>query len=127
MTPLELIQHMAKLAREGECIEHLHDPSMCSQECCTDKCTTYWPGNDEDVDVLYSLIQSARDSLEPVAGDKEYWQAARNEYGAEGHIEIDDGAQVSRAHEHGPDTPCHSADEDGAYVQAWVWVERTTQ
>ena len=46
--------------------------------------------------------------------DDEYREAARKEYQREGEIEIDDEAEVSRANEVGGD--------DGAYVQAWVWV-----
>lgn len=37
--------------------------------------------------------------------------AARRLYGDEGRIEIDDGAQISRTN-----------DEQGQYIQAWVWV-----
>lgn len=39
--------------------------------------------------------------------------AARGQYQTEGEIEIDDNAKLSRA-EGNPD--------DGAFVQAWVWV-----
>lgn len=51
-----------------------------------------------------------------------YREAARQQYGREGEIEIDDAAEVSHAHDHAPDAPCHSADDEGAYVQAWLWV-----
>lgn len=39
-------------------------------------------------------------------------------------IEIDEDARVERMHNHRPEDSarCHNADEDGAYVQAWVWV-----
>ena len=43
--------------------------------------------------------------------DRQYIDAARRLYQAEGTIEIDDTATVSR-----------EAGEDGAYVAAWVWV-----
>ncbi|MEZ5846505.1 MAG: hypothetical protein R3C70_07125 [Geminicoccaceae bacterium] len=42
--------------------------------------------------------------------DDDFRAAARTIYGEEGKIEIDDDAVVSRG------------DDDGAYVQAWVWV-----
>lgn len=41
---------------------------------------------------------------------KEYIEAARLIYADEGVIEIDDSAKVSRG------------EDNGAYVQAWVWV-----
>lgn len=47
--------------------------------------------------------------------DEEYRKAAREQYGDEGQIEIDDEAPVS-SQGPGPDMP------EGAYVQAWVWV-----
>lgn len=43
-----------------------------------------------------------------------YRRQARTAYHEEGRIEIDDGAPVSRNSERGVD--------QGAYVQAWVWV-----
>lgn len=55
--------------------------------------------------------------------DLAYIEKARAEYGREGEIEIDDNAVVSHAHNHPPDQPCHDADDHGAYVAAWVWVE----
>lgn len=42
--------------------------------------------------------------------DAKYVIAARDQYQDDGTIEVDDGAKVS-----------HS--DNGAYVQAWVWVE----
>jgi hypothetical protein len=42
--------------------------------------------------------------------DEDYVQAARDIYEADGEIEIDGEAKVSRG------------DRSGAYVQAWVWV-----
>ena len=50
--------------------------------------------------------------------DEEYRQKARAQYGKDGEIEIDDDADISR--DSRPETPVHL--EDGAYVQAWVWV-----
>lgn len=41
----------------------------------------------------------------------EYRAAARIQYGTEGMIEIDENAPVSRGA------------DDGAYVQAWLWVD----
>lgn len=43
----------------------------------------------------------------------EYIAEARAQYHDEGTIEVDDKAKLSR-----------SPDNDGAYVQAWVWVAR---
>jgi len=47
--------------------------------------------------------------------DKEFITKAREQYARDGEIEIDDDAEVSR-----------STDDilAGAYVQAWVWVEK---
>lgn len=45
--------------------------------------------------------------------DEAFREAANNEYGDEGRIEIDADAVVS----HG--------DDEGAYVAAWVWVDRS--
>lgn len=42
--------------------------------------------------------------------DEQYIEKARERYGSEGEVEIDDGAIISRGH------------DPGAYVQAWVWV-----
>ncbi len=44
---------------------------------------------------------------------KQMIAAARSQYESEGEIEIDDNAKLSRA-EGNPD--------NGAFVQAWVWV-----
>ena len=54
-------------------------------------------------------------------------ELARSQYARDGELEIDDNAEVSYAHNHGADQPCHNADPDGAYVAAWVWVTITTQ
>lgn len=43
--------------------------------------------------------------------DAEYVEAAREEFGSDGELEIDEGAVVSRG------------SDGGAYVAAWVWVE----
>lgn len=43
--------------------------------------------------------------------NEEFIQAARDQYGCDGEIEIDEGAPVSRG------------SDNGAYVQAWVWVQ----
>lgn len=43
--------------------------------------------------------------------DEDFINAAREIHGRDGEIEIDDGAPVSRG------------DDNGAYVQAWVWVD----
>jgi len=42
--------------------------------------------------------------------NKQYREAAKKQYQKEGMVEIDDNAKISRG------------DDDGAYVQAWVWV-----
>jgi hypothetical protein len=51
--------------------------------------------------------------LERKPTPEEYRQAARAMYQDEGTLEIDDSALVSEG------------DEDGAYVQAWVWVSKS--
>lgn len=48
--------------------------------------------------------------------DEQMIQAARYLFGDEGSIEVDDNAQVSRA----------LGNSQGAYVQAWVWVDDET-
>lgn len=50
--------------------------------------------------------------------ESEYRALAQKQYGEDGTLEIDEDAKVSfvRSFE--------GALEDGAYVQAWVWVER---
>jgi hypothetical protein len=45
--------------------------------------------------------------------EKQYRQLARAKWAEEGELEIDDNAPVSL----GPDN-------EGAYVQAWVWVDK---
>ena len=44
--------------------------------------------------------------------DEEYRQQAKKKYEDEGTLEIDDNAAISR-----------SPEGNGAYVQAWVWVD----
>lgn len=44
---------------------------------------------------------------------QKYRDAARKLYGRDGQVEIDDSARVSCGDEN-----------EGAYVQAWVWVRR---
>lgn len=51
--------------------------------------------------------------VEAVDSDDRYRTRAREMYAAQGAVEIDADAKVSR-----------SADESGAYVQMWVWVGR---
>lgn len=47
--------------------------------------------------------------------EADYRAAAKRLKEREGELEIDPGAKVSRA---------EGDDEQGAYVQAWVWVDR---
>jgi hypothetical protein len=47
--------------------------------------------------------------------DEEYREKAREQYGKDGEIEIDDDADVSRDERPEVNVP-------GAYVQAWVWI-----
>ena len=60
-------------------------------------------------------IEAVSEMPDPI--DEDYRNRAREQYGREGEIEIDEGATVS----HGSDP--------GAYVAAWVWVqdERTDE
>lgn len=46
--------------------------------------------------------------------DAQFCIAAKEAHHSEGSLEIDDGAKVSR----------NKGGDDGAYVQAWQWVER---
>ncbi len=144
-TPQAFARLVASMSIEGECILHGHDPEDCPDEdgegnalddpCCDigdeHPCEVYEPsGNDGEIDTLYNLIATARHLIESCdpEGDEEYRKAAKDQYQnddpgpADLAIEIDDNAIVSRAHDHAPGAPCHSADEDGAYVAAWVWV-----
>lgn len=43
-----------------------------------------------------------------------YRRRAKRQYHREGEVEVDDDAQIS----------VHRADEQGAYVSAWVWVDK---
>lgn len=43
--------------------------------------------------------------------DQEFIEAARAQHASDGDVEIDDNAVVSRG------------TDNGAYVQAWVWVD----
>ena len=64
--------------------------------------------------------------------NEEYREAAREEYVygshyGDGAIEIDEDAIVSREHDHTDDGACFapgSNDEPGAFVAAWIWVEK---
>lgn len=60
---------------------------------------------------LSDWADKAQECLEDGAPDPRYIEAAINEYAEDGRIEIDDDALIS----HG--------DDQGAYVQAWVWVD----
>ena len=51
--------------------------------------------------------------------DSEYREQAQRQYHRDGDIEIDGDAVVSRDAERYGTTP---AGDEGAYVQAWVWV-----
>lgn len=50
-------------------------------------------------------------SPSPSPFEEKYREVARQAYGVEGEIEIDPGAEVS-------------ASSEGAYVAAWIWVDR---
>ena len=72
-------------------------------------------GSGDHFSVTAHPIQVVQPRAVPVADpilDEAFREAATNEYADEGHIEIDSDAVVS----HG--------DDDGAYVAAWVWVDR---
>lgn len=53
------------------------------------------------------------ESTEDPALDDAYREAATNQYAEEGRVEIDSNAVVSYG------------DDEGAYVAAWVWVDRS--
>ncbi len=71
-----------------------------------------------EIDQLCERLNAGDDPNAPQLGE-----LARSQYAREGEIEIDDDAEVSIAHDHGRGGPCHNADPDGAYVQAWLWVD----
>jgi len=55
--------------------------------------------------------------MKNVYTDREFREAAREQWQRDGELEIDDKAVVSRPH---PDLD--PSDGAGAYVAAWVWV-----
>jgi len=67
-----------------------------------------------DAQALVSAALRARDPKPArltTAQYEDYIARAREQYGDEGSIEIDEGARVS------------AGNDDGAYVEAWVWVD----
>ena len=109
----DLVRQIARMNRLGDLIDdglgtdgggekYPYHPDGCS---------------DPDAQALYALIDKAR-SLVKDDGQisslalKAYREAAIDQYGNEGEVEIDDDAIVSLG------------DDDGAYVEAWVWVNK---
>lgn len=56
--------------------------------------------------------------------DEEYRRIAQLRASCSEDIKVDEDALVSRAHDHPSDIDytCRQANEDGAYVQAWLWI-----
>lgn len=69
-------------------------------------------GSHDHVSVTSHQLEAVHTPADPIL-DEAFREAATNEYAEEGRIEIDSDAIVS----HG--------DDDGAYVAAWVWVDRS--
>ncbi len=72
----------------------------------------------EQIDELCERLNAGEDPNAP-----QIRELARSQYARDGEIEIDDDAEVSFGHDHERGEPCHNADPDGAYVQAWLWVD----
>src|SRR5712691_6732601 len=62
-----------------------------------------------------STIMSTDKKRKSPATAKQYREAAKRLHQEDGECEIDANAKISRA---------STEDEEGAYVQAWVWVPR---
>lgn len=65
----------------------------------------------QEASMIDTICVEEHDGFPPYIADNLYVMAARRKHQREGEIEIDDATIVS-----------HSEDE-GAYVQAWVWVD----
>lgn len=63
------------------------------------------------MDALTELTKADEEAKATPELDAKYRALAKEEYEVEGEIEIDDNAKISYG------------DDNGAYVQAWVWVE----
>ncbi len=79
--------------------------------------------------VIVTVEDNRPDETGDPEGDQRYREAAHKRYHRDGEIEIDlenpDSCRVSYSHNHAPNEPCNipgSADPEGAYVAAWVWV-----
>lgn len=68
-----------------------------------------------DVDLTH--LQSWED-------DRRYCEAAHRMYHKDGEIEVDGNAAISKELVTKSGTPRKRGKEEGAYVQAWVWVPR---
>ncbi len=71
-----------------------------------------WQGH-EGIEAIAESLEAAADPAEPTAIEQAFIDAAQDKYDREGEIEIDDEATVS------------ISDDNGAYVQAWVFVRDT--
>jgi len=71
------------------------------------------PISDKQASEPAMLCKVCFEALPKVPSDTQMVIAAQTKYNDEGHIEIDDKAPVSRTSDN---------NEEGAYVQAWVWV-----
>jgi hypothetical protein len=63
-------------------------------------------------------MSDSKPSIEMIVDRQDYLALAREQYQSDGEIEFDHGAVVSI------DEDVPSGTEEGAYVAAWVWVDR---
>ena len=63
-------------------------------------------------------MSDSKPTVEMIENRPDYLALAREQYQSDGEIEFDPGATVSIDEDAEPGT------EEGAYVQAWVWVDR---
>lgn len=107
----ELRRRFVRTASQDSHFEHMIDAGLyrqlmewVSSEAERSGCDSY--------SVEAHAIETAETEDTPL--DAAYREAASEEYSEEGRIEIDSNAGVSYG------------DDDGAYVAAWVWVERSS-
>lgn len=108
MTADKLVEELANLvtSEEREAVREDYDDGSGDD-----------PG--DDAEALDNLIRQAREvraAAKPDPGDARWIERAREQYGEEGSVEIDDGAVVSISDAVG-------GGDGGAYVAAWVYVE----
>ena len=108
----EFVRQVARMNRLGDMIDDGLGPDGTGEK------YPYQPDgcSDSDAQALYSLIEKAREFVaaeqnEP-ARFAAYRKVAKEMYQVDGEVEVDDDAVVSEG------------DENGAYVEAWAWVNK---